>query len=95
MRTACCAAAAALVLATSCAHVQPGSTAQNMTLLAHQDLQGRSAYQPVIKESHGRWIARTAPVVRLIFFRTLMPPTSRRSRCTGGAAGPSPRSRRA
>src|SRR5947208_2968453 len=57
MRTACCAAAAALVLATSCAHVQPGSTAQNMTLLAHQDLQGRSAYQPVIKESRGRWIA--------------------------------------
>ena len=57
MRTACCAAIAALVLATSCAHVQPGSTAQNMTLLAHQDLQGRSAYQPVIKESRGRWIA--------------------------------------
>jgi hypothetical protein len=28
-----------------------------MTLLAHQDLQARSAYQPVIRENKGRWIA--------------------------------------
>jgi hypothetical protein len=61
MRTACCAAVAALVLAapafTPVAVAQHGSSAQNMTLLADQDLQGRSAYQPVIKESRGRWIA--------------------------------------
>jgi LVIVD repeat-containing protein len=57
MRTACCIAVAALVLATPLARGQHGSSAQNMTLLAHHDLQGRSAYQPVIKESHGRWIA--------------------------------------
>jgi len=30
---------------------------RNMALLAHHDLQGRSAYQPVIHEQHGRWIA--------------------------------------
>src|SRR5690242_12058906 len=60
MRIACC-AGAALVLAAPvllpAALAQHGSSAQNMALLAHQDLQGRSAYQPVIKESHGRWIA--------------------------------------
>jgi len=57
MRTACCAAVAALVLAAPLAVAQHGSSAQNMALLAHQDLQGRSAYQPVVKESRGRWIA--------------------------------------
>src|SRR6185436_2220361 len=61
MRIACCAAVAALVLAASAftpaAVAQHGSSAQNMALLAHQDLQGRSAYQPVIKESRGRFIA--------------------------------------
>src|SRR2546421_6335606 len=57
MRTACCAAIAALVLATPFARAQHGSAAQNMALLAHQDLQGRSAYQPVMRESRGRWIA--------------------------------------
>jgi hypothetical protein len=57
MRTACCAAVAALVLAAPSVFAQHGSSAQNMSLLAHQDLQGRSAYQPVIKESRGRFIA--------------------------------------
>jgi hypothetical protein len=61
MRSACCAALAALVLAapafTPGALAQHGSSAQNMALLAHQDLQGRSAYQPVVKENRGRWIA--------------------------------------
>jgi len=53
----CGAAAAALLLATSTAHAQHGAAAQNMALLGHHDLQGRSAYQPFIKESRGRWIA--------------------------------------
>jgi hypothetical protein len=34
----------------------PGS-AQNMSLAGYSDLQGRSAYQPVVHESNGRWIA--------------------------------------
>ena len=31
--------------------------ALNMRLVGSNDLQGRSAYQPVIRENHGRWIA--------------------------------------
>jgi hypothetical protein len=57
MSIRCGAAAAALLLATSIAHAQHGAAARNMALLGHHDLQGRSAYQPVIKESRGRWIA--------------------------------------
>src|SRR5438093_154531 len=53
----CGAAAAALLLATSTSHAQHGASAQNMALLGHHDLQGRSAYQPFVKESRGRWIA--------------------------------------
>jgi LVIVD repeat len=53
----CGAAAAVLLLATSIAHAQHGAAAQNMALVGHHDLQGRSAYQPFIKESRGRWIA--------------------------------------
>jgi hypothetical protein len=36
-----------------------GATAEsrNTQLLGHHDLQGRSAYQPVIQEQGGRWIA--------------------------------------
>jgi hypothetical protein len=30
---------------------------RNMQLVGHHDLQGRSAYQPVIQEQDGRWIA--------------------------------------
>lgn len=30
---------------------------KNMSLVGHNDLQGRSAYQPVIQEQDGRWIA--------------------------------------
>jgi hypothetical protein len=30
---------------------------QNMSLVGHHDLQGRSAYQPVIQEQDGRWLA--------------------------------------
>jgi len=57
MRTACCAAIAALVLASPFVHAQHGASAQNMALLGHEELQGRSAYQPTIKQSNGRWIA--------------------------------------
>src|SRR5919108_5571145 len=57
MRIWCGAAAAALVLATPFASAQHGASASNMALLGHHDLQGRSAYQPVVKESRGRWIA--------------------------------------
>ena len=57
MRTACCAAIAALWLASPLALAQHGASAQNMALLGHHDLQGRSSYQPLVRENHGRWIA--------------------------------------
>ncbi len=50
-------AAAALSLCWNAAWAQHPASASNMTLLGHQDLQGRSAYQPVIHEQNGRWIA--------------------------------------
>jgi hypothetical protein len=34
-----------------------GAEAQNMELVGHDDLQGRSAYQPTIHQQRGRWIA--------------------------------------
>ena len=49
--------AAVLGLGFGTAWAQHGSSAQNMTLLGHQDLQARSAYQPLVRENHGRWIA--------------------------------------
>jgi hypothetical protein len=49
--------AAVLTFAFAGASAQHGSRAQNMTLLGHQDLQARSAYQPLVRENHGRWIA--------------------------------------
>src|SRR5678815_2562284 len=36
---------------------QHGAESSNMALLGHEPLQGRSAYQPVIQEQRGRWIA--------------------------------------
>ncbi len=50
-------AAAALSLCCSAAWAQHPASASNMALLGHQDLQARSAYQPVIHEQGGRWIA--------------------------------------
>jgi hypothetical protein len=41
----------------ACAHTPQGGNAFNMSLLGHDDLQGRSAYQPVIHAQGGRWIA--------------------------------------
>src|SRR3954453_11478433 len=49
--------AAVSLLSFASAWAQHGSSAQNMTLLGHEELQGRSAYQPLVRENHGRWIA--------------------------------------
>jgi hypothetical protein len=49
--------AIAAALAPAVAFAQHGASASNMALLGHADLQGRSAYQPVIRENRGRWIA--------------------------------------
>src|SRR2546428_1163728 len=48
---------ATLVAFTPPGHAQHAASASNMTLLGHHDLQGRSAYQPVIHEQDARWIA--------------------------------------
>src|SRR3989441_8366973 len=48
---------ATLVAFTPPGHAQHAASASNMALLGHHDLQGRSAYQPVIHEQDGRWIA--------------------------------------
>jgi hypothetical protein len=57
MSNACCAVIAALLAASPMARAQHGASASNMALVGHHDLQGRSAYQPFVKESRGRWIA--------------------------------------
>ena len=49
---------AILLSVFSClAQAQHPASEQNMTLAGYNDLQGRSAYQPVVRESNGRWIA--------------------------------------
>src|SRR5258708_2899121 len=48
---------ATLVAFTPPGHAQHAASSSNMVLLGHHDLQGRSAYQPVIHEQNGRWIA--------------------------------------
>jgi hypothetical protein len=47
----------ALLLSGHAAYAQHGSSASNMTLLGQEALQGRSAYQPLVRENRGRWIA--------------------------------------
>ena len=47
----------ALLFICGAAHAQHPSSASNMSLVGADALQGRSAYQPVIHESRGRWIA--------------------------------------
>jgi hypothetical protein len=44
-------------LACAPAHAQHGASASNMALLGQQDLQGRSAYQPLVQAQGARWIA--------------------------------------
>jgi hypothetical protein len=51
----CCAITFILAGANSLAQEVPES--QNMSLVGYNDLQARSAYQPVIHEQFGRWIA--------------------------------------
>ena len=46
-----------LVLPVAGAGAQRAAESRDMALLAHHDLQGRSAYQPVIHQHRGRWIA--------------------------------------
>ena len=49
-------ALACLVLATP-VYAQHGAESKDMRLVGHNDLQGRSAYQPVIHQHGSRWIA--------------------------------------
>jgi hypothetical protein len=46
-----------LSLLSAAARAQHGASASNMALLGHDGLQGRSAYQPIVHEQNGRWIA--------------------------------------
>src|SRR5215471_1900020 len=39
------------------AYAQHPASSSNMTLVGSNDLQARSAYQPLVRESRGRWIA--------------------------------------
>ena len=39
------------------AHAQHPAAASNMALVGYSDLQGRSAYQPLVRENKSRWIA--------------------------------------
>ena len=48
---------AVAVAITGSANAQHPASASNMALLGHHDLQGRSAYQPLIHTQGGRWIA--------------------------------------
>jgi hypothetical protein len=46
-----------LAAASAVAWAQHPSSSSNMTLLGQHDLQGRSAYQPIVREQGGRFIA--------------------------------------
>src|SRR5215472_10277853 len=47
-----------LILLAACgATAQQGARQSNMALAGYSDLQGRSAYQPVIQKQGNRWIA--------------------------------------
>ena len=48
--------AAPLVSPASPAHAQAVPEAKDMALLGFNDLQARSAYQPLVREQNGRWI---------------------------------------
>jgi hypothetical protein len=48
--------AAPLMSQSSSAHAQAAPEAKDMTLLGFNDLQARSAYQPLVREQNGRWI---------------------------------------
>ena len=44
-------------LASGVASAQHPASSANMALVGYNDLQGRSAYQPLVHEQNGRWIA--------------------------------------
>src|SRR3954469_22672622 len=46
-----------LGLCCGAAHAQHGSSSSNMALVGSHDLAARSAYQPLVVQSRGRWIA--------------------------------------
>ncbi len=46
-----------VLAAHATAHAQHGASASNMALLGHDELQGRSAYQPLVRAQGARWIA--------------------------------------
>jgi len=50
-------AAALTLLAAAPALAQTAPDAHNMRLVGYSDLQGRSAYQPLVHQQNGRWIA--------------------------------------
>ena len=47
--------AIALVVTAPAALAQHGAEAKNIELVGSNDLQARSAYQPVIQNQNGRW----------------------------------------
>src|SRR5437763_1041381 len=47
----------AIIATTPASGQQFTGEARNMELIGHHDLQARSAYQPVVREQNGRWIA--------------------------------------
>ena len=57
MRCHTCALALSLALSCSAGHAQHAASASNIALVGHHDLQGRSAYQPLVHQQGGHWIA--------------------------------------
>src|SRR5947209_4464809 len=55
-RTCMATLAIALGMTAPAAFAQHGAEANNMELVGFNDLQARSAYQPVIQNQNGRWI---------------------------------------
>ena len=49
--------AALCLVRTPAAQAQTAPEARNMALIGYHDLQGRSAYQPLVHQQNGRWIA--------------------------------------
>ena len=50
-------ASAAIAFSCASGHAQHPASASNMALVGQHDLQGRSAYQPLVHAQGGRWIA--------------------------------------
>ena len=82
----------ALAVFAGSAIAQHGASASNMALVGHDDLQARSAYQPVIHQQGGRWIA----YVGHHGGKAMNPLTGQRTRTTAPRSSTSPiRARRA